>query len=77
MCEGTNYPVLLWQIPPADFRCPDGVDFIDFAFFAAHWHMQGCGAANSYCEGTDVNHSGMVDFLDLEIFADRWLEGTP
>ncbi|MHC4542289.1 MAG: GLUG motif-containing protein, partial [Planctomycetota bacterium] len=36
MCEGTNYPVLLWQIPPADFRCPDGVDFIDFAFFAAH-----------------------------------------
>ena len=77
MCEGTNYPVLLWQIPPADFRCPDGVDLIDFAFFAAHWHMQGCNASNSYCEGTDVNHSGIVDFLDLEIFTDRWLEGTP
>jgi hypothetical protein len=77
MCEGTNYPVLLWQIPPADFRCPDGVNFIDFSFFAAHWHMQGCNPANSYCEGTDVNHSGVVDFLDLEIFTDRWLEGTP
>ena len=77
MCEGTNYPVLLWQIPPADFQCPDGVDFIDFAFFAAHWHMQGCNASNFYCEGTDVNHSGVVDFLDLEIFTDRWLEGTP
>lgn len=76
MCEGTNYPVLLWQILPADFRCPDGVDFLDFAFFAAHWHMQGCNPSNSYCEGTDVNHSGIVDFLDLEIFTDRWLEGT-
>ncbi|UCC97431.1 MAG: hypothetical protein JSW66_16500 [Phycisphaerales bacterium] len=77
MCEGTNYPVLLWQIPPADFQCPDGVDIIDFSFFAAHWHMRGCSAANSYCEGTDINHSSMVDLLDLEIFADRWLEGTP
>lgn len=77
MCEGTNYPVLLWQIPPADFQCPDGVDLVDFAFFAAHWHMQGCNAANSHCEGTDVNHSGMVDFLDFETFSNRWLEGTP
>lgn len=76
MCEGTNYPVLLWQIPPADYRCPDGVDSIDFAFFAAHWHMQGCNAANAYCEGTDINHSGIVDFLDLEIFTDHWLAGT-
>lgn len=77
ICEGTNYPVLLWQIPSGDFQCPDGVDFIDFAFFAAHWHLQGCNVSNSFCEGTDVNHSGAVDFTDLEIFANRWLEGIP
>ncbi len=77
ICEGMNYPVLLWQIPPADLQCPDGVDFIDFAFFAAHWHLQGCNVSNSFCEGTDVNHSGTVDFADLEIFANRWLEGIP
>ncbi len=77
ICAGTNYPVLLWQIPSADFQCPDGVDLIDFAFFAAHWHLERCNIANSFCEGTDVNHSGVVDFIDLEIFANRWLEGIP
>ena len=34
ICPGMNYPVLLWQIPIVDFRCPDGVSFVDFAFFA-------------------------------------------
>ena len=77
ICDGTNYPVLLWQIPRGDFQCPDGVDFIDFAFFAAHWHLEGCNISNSFCEGTDVNHSSTVDFADLEIFANRWLEGIP
>jgi hypothetical protein len=77
ICAGTNYPVLLWQIPSADFQCPDGVDLIDFAFFAAHWHLQSCNVSNSFCEGTDVNHSGVVDFIDLEIFSNRWLDGIP
>jgi len=74
MCEGTNYPVLLWQIPPGDFSCPDGVDLIDFAIFAQHWHQQGCNASNYNCQGTDVDHSGSVDFRDLDIFAAQWLE---
>ncbi len=75
ICEGTNYPVLLWQIPPGDFSCPDGVDFIDFAIFAQHWHQQGCNASNYNCQGTDVDRSGYVDFRDLDIFATQWLEG--
>lgn len=77
VCEGMNYPVLLWQIPATDFLCPDGVDFIDFAFFASHWLDSRCNTANYYCEGTDVNQSGLVDFFDLEIFCDLWLEGVP
>ena len=75
ICDGMNYPVLLWQIPPVDFRCPDGVDFIDFAFFASHWLDDMCNAANYFCEGTDLDHSGSVGFTDLEIFADNWLKG--
>jgi hypothetical protein len=75
ICEGTNYPVLLWQIPDADFLCPDGVDFIDFAFFASHWLDDMCNAANYFCEGTDFDNSGTVDFIDLEILADNWLRG--
>jgi hypothetical protein len=76
MCEGMNYPSFFWQIPVTDYRCPDGVDYIDFAFFARRWHRQGCGPGNGNCEGADVDGSGMVDFIDFEIFAARWLEGV-
>jgi len=75
ICEETNYPVLQWQIPSADFLCPDGVNFIDFAFFADHWEQNFCNEANGYCDGTDLDQSGSVDNLDLEIFAELWLEG--
>ncbi len=77
ICDGMNYPVLQWQIPAADFLCPDGVNFIDFAFFATHWLDNMCNAANYYCEGTDFDNSGSVGFTDLEIFADNWLNGIP
>jgi len=77
ICDGMNYPVLLWQIPAADFLCPDGVDFIDFAFFAQHWLDKPCGMANYNCQGTDLDNSGSVGFTDLEIFADNWLKGIP
>ncbi|UCE50219.1 MAG: hypothetical protein JSW47_08650 [Phycisphaerales bacterium] len=77
ICDGMNYPVLLWQIQVTDYLCPDGVDFIDFAYFAARWHRQGCTPANGNCEGTDADGSGTVDFLDLEIFAKRWMLGIP
>lgn len=75
-CEGMNYPIFLWQIPPTDYRCPDGVDYIDFAFFAQRWRRQNCAPGNGNCEGADVDRSGTVDFIDLEIFAARWLEGV-
>jgi len=77
ICDGLNYPVLLWQIQVTDYLCPDGVDFIDFAYFAARWHRQGCSPGNGNCEGADVDGSGTVDFLDFEIFAKRWMRGLP
>ncbi|MCK4294970.1 MAG: hypothetical protein KAY65_17360 [Planctomycetes bacterium] len=75
VCEGANYPVLLWQIPVGDFRCPDGVNFVDYAWFAAHWRQNNCSAANYYCLVTDLDLSGSVGFSDLVIFADNWLAG--
>jgi hypothetical protein len=77
ICDGMNYPVLLWQIPAGDFLCPDGVDFVDFAFFATHWLDGTCNQANYYCQGTDLDNSGSVGFADLEILADNWLNGIP
>lgn len=76
ICEGTNYPVLLWQIPAGDFRCPDGVNFIDFAWFAQHWLEDNCNPNNYFCDDMDLDRSGSVDFPDLAIFAENWLEGV-
>jgi hypothetical protein len=76
ICEGANYPVLFWQIPAGDFRCPDGVDMIDLLWFAQHWLDENCFVANYYCEGVDLDQSSFVDFVDFAIFADNWLAGS-
>ncbi len=74
-CEGMNYPKLNWQaIPAADFVCPYGVDFIDYAFFAERWMDTNC-AANGNCNGTDFDSSGTVDIADLKVFCGYWLQG--
>lgn len=72
ICEGTNYPRFVWQIPVGDFVCPDGVTIEDFSFFMEHWLDDNCDLGNGYCEGTDLDQSGTVDVLDLEIFFENW-----
>lgn len=75
ICQGTNYPRLVWQIPPADFLCPDGVSGNDYAFFADHWGDENCGLSDD-CDGTDLDSSDAVDGKDLKIFCQHWLEGA-
>jgi len=72
ICEGTNYPCLVWQIPVGDFVCPDGITIDDFSFFLEHWLDDNCDSSNNYCEGTDLDQSGTVDVFDLEIFFENW-----
>jgi hypothetical protein len=67
ICQRTNYPRLAWQIPAADFLCPDGVNFIDYAYFTDVW--------NTSDPNADLDLSGLVDPNDLKIFCDHWLEG--
>jgi len=74
-CEGMNYPRFIWQIPPADFLCPHGVDFRDYSFFAGYWRDTNCGDVNE-CNGTDFDLSGTVDIEDFDIFCGHWLEGA-
>jgi len=73
-CEGMNYPRFIWQITPVDYLCPDGVNFIDYSFFAGHWMDVNCPDSND-CNGCDLDFSYMVDANDLNIFCDHWLEG--
>ena len=72
ICEGTNYPRLVWQIPAGDFVCPDGITIDDFLFFMEHWLDDNCDSSNGYCQGTDLDQSGTVDVNDLEIFFENW-----
>jgi hypothetical protein len=74
MCmDGITYPKLACEFVQGDFLCPDGVDFLDFAFFADHWLLTGCGHFNN-CDGADFDISGTVNSNDLKIFADQWLD---
>ena len=74
-CEGMSYPKLSWWRPIlGDFLCPDGVEFFDFTFFAAHWQKDNCGASND-CNGTDLDLFGTVDTHDLRLFVNNWLKG--
>lgn len=76
MCvDNVNYPLLWWQFNKADFTCPDGVDFADFAELAEWWNHTDC-ADNNNCDNTDMDLSGTVDIYDLKLFCDNWLEET-
>jgi len=75
ICEGTNYPRLTWQIPAGDFVCPDGITIEDFVFFIEHWLDDNCNLSNDFCDGTDLDKSGIVDAADFEILVENWLAG--
>jgi hypothetical protein len=74
ICEGTNYPRLVWQVPVADWLCPDGVEGRDFSFLAQYWGRFDCNSANEHCGGADFDMSGRVDANDLFLFSEQWLE---
>jgi len=73
ICEGTNYPRFVWQIPVGDFVCPDGITMYDFLFLLEFWLNDDCDSSNDFCQGTDLDQSGTVDEDDLEIFFELWL----
>jgi hypothetical protein len=70
MCvNGVDYPHQQWEWPRGDVSCPDGVEFVDFAVFAAGWGQTGAGLKG------DLDGSGAVGLLDLAIFAADWRAG--
>jgi hypothetical protein len=75
ICEGTNYPRFVYQIPQGDIACPDGVNGIDYSLLARYWHETDCAALED-CEGADIDLSGAVDFGDVAAVAESWLRGV-
>ena len=72
ICEGTNYPRFVYQIPQGDIVCPDGVNSVDYSLLARYWHETDCAALDD-CEGADIDLSGAVDFGDVAAVAESWL----
>jgi hypothetical protein len=68
ICEGTNYPRLARSIPQPDLLCPDGVNFIYYAYFTDVW--------NTLDPDADLDLSGLVDPNDLKVFCDHWLDAV-
>jgi hypothetical protein len=67
---------LQWQINVVkpDFNQDNFVDSLDFAILANHW-LAACSAPD-WCESSDLDQNGVVNFKDLRIFVEYWLEVT-
>ncbi len=70
ICEGTDYPRLTWQIPAADWLCPDGVGMEDFSYLAQFWMIPEGGN-----NPADLDKDNAVGISDLIIFCEQWLSG--
>jgi len=53
-----------------DFLYPDGVDFIDYSFFAEHWGEIDYGDVN----GVELSGDGRVNWEDFGLFGGWWME---
>jgi len=53
-----------------DFVYPDGVNFIDYSFFAEHWGETDYGDVN----GVELSGDGRVNWEDFGLFAGWWME---
>jgi hypothetical protein len=58
-----------------DFNNDTKVDFYDYAILASHWRETDCNEP-SWCQGTDLDIDGNVDFDDLMLFCEYWIERT-
>jgi len=69
-----EYPILTWQISPADIYTDGRNNFRDFAVLARYWMRDDCRMYNHFCDWADLNFDGIVDIRDLKEFASYWLQ---
>jgi parallel beta-helix repeat protein len=68
---------LIWQVckcverPKSDFSHDWTVSLADLAKFTDQW-LNSCSEPN-WCQGTDLDQSNLVNFMDFATFAQNWL----
>ncbi len=70
ICEGANYPKLVWQSMNGDSDNDGDVDFADFALMGLKWRQTD---AYPYCNRADFTGNGLVNLDDLVVLVDNWL----
>jgi PKD repeat protein len=64
---------------PADdlyyWRLMGGIRLPQYAHLCAQWKARNC-VDPDWCHGADMDRNGRVDFPDLEIMAEHWLDGA-
>jgi hypothetical protein len=66
------YYLAFTQLGSCDFNNDKKVDFHDYSTLVSNWNRVDCDTP-SWCDGTDLNLDGNVDFTDLAGFMDFWL----
>jgi hypothetical protein len=68
-----DYPKLTWETTGGDIVSPIGVDYLDFAIFAAAWRAD--ESDENWNEDCDIAEpgDGMIDEKDLAELANNWL----
>jgi len=69
------HTLTLHHVRTRDFDGNTQVDFADFAVLAFYWQATDCNNPG-WCQGTDLDIDGNVDFDDLMLFCEYWLEKT-
>jgi len=72
----TQMAIDLYNVPTRDYVQNNVVNLEDYAIFASYWLADNC-AAPMWCGGADLDKTGDVGLLDLALFTDFWLYGTP
>ncbi len=73
--HSAGYDDETWTLTVISLSDLDGdgiVNFADFAILAYYWRDYVCSEPD-WCEGSDFDESGYVDFVDLKEFMEDWL----
>ncbi|MHC4423810.1 MAG: hypothetical protein ACYSWR_03965 [Planctomycetota bacterium] len=70
-----NYYITFSHVPTRDLNFDEVVNFGDFVIFSSQWYATNCNDPN-WCDGTDLERDGDVDYNDLGLFAEYWLWPT-
>jgi len=71
--SGSAYMFELVACPSADLNGDCCVDFLDYTGFANQWPLTNCSSPD-WCGGADLDENGKVNWFDLDIFCDQWLQ---